>query len=57
MNPKNKRNKAIAILLITLILFQNCVVYHQPQTTLEQASKERVNTKVVNTNGEISKYK
>lgn len=51
------RPKPIAFFLTALLLFQSCVVYHKTPTNLFQASQETIKTKVVNANGEISKYK
>lgn len=57
MITTNKRLSAIVIFLTVIFLFQSCVVYHKTPTNLKNASTERINTKIVNTNGEIFKYK
>lgn len=49
--------KAIAFFLTALLLFQSCVVYHKTPTNIQQASLEQVKTKIIKTNGEVSKYK
>ncbi len=51
-----KKLNIIALLLTTLTLFQSCVVYHKTPTTLEQASRERIKTKIINANGATLKY-
>ena len=57
MEAINKRLKPIALILTALLLFQSCVVYHKTPTTVQQASQEQIRTKIIKTNGEISKYK
>ncbi len=57
MEAINKRLKPIALILTALLLFQSCVVYHKTPTTIQQASQEQIRTKIIKTNGEISKYK
>lgn len=44
-------------LLIAMTLFQSCVVYRKTPTSLEEASKQQIRTKIIKTNGEISKYR
>ena len=46
MEALKTRLKIIAWFLATLILFQSCVVYHKTPMTLQEASKERLRTKV-----------
>jgi hypothetical protein len=57
METHNKRLRTLALFLTALMLFQSCVVYHKTPTTLANASKERMNTKVTRNDGEIVKYK
>jgi hypothetical protein len=57
MKTLKNRLKPIALFLTTLLLFQSCVVYHKTPTTIQQASQEQIRTKIIKTNGEISKYK
>ena len=56
METIKNRLKAIALLLAGLILIQSCVVYHNNPTSLEQASREHIKTKVTGTNGETAEY-
>ena len=51
-----KQLKTTAFFLTALLLFQSCVVYQKAPTTLEQASREQVMTKITYTNGETAKY-
>ncbi|MGB5317240.1 MAG: hypothetical protein WBN56_14665 [Robiginitalea sp.] len=51
-----KRVKKIAFGLSVLLLTQSCVVYHKTPTTLEQACKSRMKTKITNANGATIKY-
>lgn len=46
MEAIKKRLKTIALFLTALMLFQSCVVYHKTPTTLENASREPLRTKV-----------
>ena len=50
------RIKTVACFLTALLLFQSCIVYHKTPTTLESASQERIKTKVISANGQISKF-
>lgn len=38
------------------MLCQSCVIYHKTPSTLEQASEERIKTKIINANGATLKY-
>ncbi|MEJ2585765.1 MAG: hypothetical protein P8Z38_12280 [Robiginitalea sp.] len=57
MEAIRKRLKATARLLSILLLAQSCSIYHKTPTTLENASQERVKTKVTNIDGAVSRYK
>lgn len=57
MEAIKNRLKPIVLFLMALMLFQSCVVYHKTSTTIQQASQEQIRTKIVKSNGEISKYK
>ncbi len=58
-NPKMsiKRLKSPTFFLAALVLFQGCVIYHKTPSTLEQASKELIKTKITATDMETHKYK
>lgn len=56
MEGLNYKLKMYALLLSVLVLMQSCVVYHKTPTTLEQASNERIKTKITNANGATHKY-
>ena len=57
MEAIKTRLKSIAWFLTALMLFQSCVVYHKTPTTLDNASRDLVRTKITNPNGESFTYK
>ena len=57
MKPKQKGSRSLASLLAALLLFQSCVVYHKNPTTLANASREALKTRITSHNGETSNYK
>lgn len=42
---------------MAMLLFQSCVVYHKTPTSLQGASQHQIRTKIINSNGAISKYR
>ena len=57
MKTFRKHLRTSCHLLIATMLLQSCVVYHRNPTSLEEASKQQIKTKIIKTNQKISKYK
>ncbi|MFH4967755.1 hypothetical protein V8G61_06065 [Gaetbulibacter sp. M240] len=57
MKRLKKFIKSLAILFSILIFIQSCTVYKAAPSSLSQASKAHARSKVVNQEGEVSKFK
>ncbi len=57
MKTIKKQIKNISLVLVVLMLFQSCKVYHGDSVTLEQAVKEGKETKIVTSHNETLKFR